>query len=126
MWSSSNAEEMKSVWADALGGFSADSIASALRSCLEEPHCPNLPNFIAMCRRHAISHAKPVNVDSPLPNDQAVKVIAEAQKRAGLKASDKYDYKGWAKSIIADWENGTYTYRHGYEMAKKALNMEGV
>ena len=121
MWSQSPSDEMKSVWADALGGFSGESIASALKACYEEPHCPNLPTFIAICRRRSPSFVVPADVDAPIPKDQAVKIIAEAQKRAGIRVAEKYDFKQWAKDIIRDYEAGTYKYEHGYITAKNAL-----
>lgn len=114
---------MKSVWADALGGFDSEAISAALKACYEEPHCPNLPNFISMCRRYALRTSKQSDIDEPIPKDQAAKIIAEAHKRSGIKPSTKYDYKAWAKNIIRDYEDGTYKNEHGYLYAKRALTL---
>lgn len=124
MWSSVNHDDMKKTWIDALGGFSGNVLKLALNSCLEEPHCPNLPAFVSICRKHAIHESKPVNIDDPIPKDQAAKIIAEASKRAGIQPKNKFDYRGWAKNIVRDYENGTYSFEHGYVIAKKALNVE--
>lgn len=52
-WQGTNLADVKAVWAEKLGGFTASNIASALQSCDERPYPPNLPEFIELCRNHA-------------------------------------------------------------------------
>lgn len=52
-WEGTNLSDVKAVWAEKLGGFTAQNIAAALQSCDERPYPPNLPEFIELCRNHA-------------------------------------------------------------------------
>lgn len=52
-WEGTNIADVKLVWAEKLGGFTAQNIAAALKSCDERPYPPNLPEFIELCRNHA-------------------------------------------------------------------------
>ena len=64
-WEGANLSEVKAVWAEKLGGFTAKQIGEAIRSCDDRPYPPNLPEFIDMCRRAAKTEIKPVALDAP-------------------------------------------------------------
>lgn len=51
-WEGLDPEDMLDEWADTLGGFRAEDIASALKSCRAQPKPPNLPEFAALCRQN--------------------------------------------------------------------------
>lgn len=53
MWANADIAEVKTTWAEKLGGFSGESLAHALSACDERPYPPTLPEFIALCRDHA-------------------------------------------------------------------------
>jgi hypothetical protein len=52
-WEGTNLADVKAVWAEKLGGFTAQHIGAALKSCDDRPYPPNLPEFIELCRQHA-------------------------------------------------------------------------
>ena len=81
MWAHTDKEEMKQVWAEALGGFTADQIADALKICLDEPHAPNLPMFLAYCRRKAVMQTRQIEYKSEISNKVAIERLAEIKKR---------------------------------------------
>lgn len=54
MWAGANLEEVRQVWGEALGQFSADTFGQALRS-LEQTSTewpPTLPTFVTLCRQY--------------------------------------------------------------------------
>lgn len=53
MWASCDLAEVKALWADRLGGFTADHIGAALRACEDRRYPPNLPEFVGLCRDQA-------------------------------------------------------------------------
>lgn len=53
MWAQADLSEVKALWAEKLGGFTADHLAAALKACDEKRYPPNLPEFIALCRDQA-------------------------------------------------------------------------
>jgi hypothetical protein len=52
-WDGTNLSDVKIVWAEKLGGFTAPHIGAALNACDERLYPPNLPEFIDLCRRNA-------------------------------------------------------------------------
>lgn len=64
-WEGTNLAEVKVVWAEKLGGFTASQIGSALKGCDDRQYPPNLPEFIEMCRQAAKFEAKPLALEAP-------------------------------------------------------------
>lgn len=52
-WEGTNLAKVKEVWTEELGGFTADQMAGALKAIETNTYPPNLPEFIAACRRAA-------------------------------------------------------------------------
>jgi len=98
------------------------TIGAALKACYDEPHAPKLPDFLALCRRFAKRSFQHQDV-SAIPTAQAAAIIAEAQKRAGIKKEEKYDYKLWAKKLIARHEAGGNLSPGQIQMAQAALGV---
>lgn len=78
MWAQADKNEMKMVWADALGGFSADEISSALTKCYEAEWPPNLAQFVGYCRTSMRSSTP--NFYNALSFKEQVPSKEEAQK----------------------------------------------
>ncbi len=52
MWADAPVEEVKSVWADALGQFTGEDLKHALTASFEHytEYPPTLPQFVGLCR----------------------------------------------------------------------------
>ena len=98
-WDGTNVAEVKTVWAEKLGGFSAPQIGEALKSCDEKPYPPNLPEFIDLCRKAAKreSSAAP-KLDAPQLSVEERLERARQLEAAASKVKG-YDYHGWAKEL---------------------------
>ena len=126
LWTHSSAAEMKIVWADALGGFSGETLSLALKACYKEPYCPNLPQFVLLCRQN-MQGQTPIKADeTPLSKDQAAKILKEAQARMPERLSDKVASTNWAKNIIDLWDKKQYDCDYGYRLAREALGMKAA
>lgn len=101
---------MKREWADTLGGFHAEDIASALKSCRAHPKPPNLPEFASLCRQNM--NTRSTVVDKPLTPEerQAAAKVAETVAK-GLREKDQAKgymvngvnvtkYRQWAVNLM--------------------------
>ena len=93
MWAHTDKDEMKQVWAEALGGFTSEQIADALKICLDEPHAPNLPMFLAYCRRKSVNQMRMIENRNSVSKSAALDRLAEIKRR--------YDF-GKGKSAAAN------------------------
>lgn len=50
MWSTINAADMKTAWAEELAGFTKDELVRGLETCKTKPFPPTLPEFMEFCR----------------------------------------------------------------------------
>lgn len=98
-WEGTNLAEVKAVWAEKLGGFNAQQIGDALKTCDERPYPPNLPEFIELCRASARRNGQQAKViDGPTLSPEELKSRAEHLASASTKPA-KYDYRGWCKEL---------------------------
>lgn len=109
-WADVDNEQLKAEWADALGGFHAEDIASALQSCRSQPKAPNLPEFASLCRQNM--NTRHTVVDKPLTAEerQAAAKVAEAvakgmrekAEESGIKVNGVSitKYRKWAVNLM--------------------------
>lgn len=119
-WAHADIADVKETWADALGGFDAETIGRAIKACYDEQHPPKLPDFVALCRKYA--KRSYVHDDSQsVSNEQAKAILSEANKRSGYQKG-AYDYRGWAKKLRERYLKGERLLPIQISMASEALN----
>lgn len=97
-WDGTNIAEVKVVWAEKLGGFTAANIGEALKSCDEKPYPPNLPEFLELCR-NAAKRVSPVRaIEAPQLSIEERVERAERLAASAVKPTT-YDYHGWCKEL---------------------------
>lgn len=114
-------EEVQDDWAHELRGFAQnpDAIKHGLEHSIGGKP-PTVQDFKAACARHV---AVPI-VMIEAPADPA-RVAAELKKLEQVRRpSYEYDFKGWAKTILRDNENGVRTTPTVMSMARRALGLE--
>lgn len=120
-WEGTNLPDVKSVWAEKLGGFNAAQIGAALNSCDERPYPPNLPEFIDLCRqvarRQGGSSAQP-----QAPQLSGQERIERSEQLAKAAAKDEgYDWRGWANHLKSEYLAGVCLHPMQIEMASSAM-----
>lgn len=80
MWHGIDAEEMKSVWGDALRGFTVTQVKDAVNRCLCEPEPPNLPQFVMWCRTYAQNDVRKIE-PPPMDRERAKAMLSEVKRR---------------------------------------------
>ena len=123
-WEGTNIADVKAVWAEKLGGFTAPQIGAALKGCDDRQYPPNLPEFIDLCRMAAKREAQPPALDAPQLSveerlDRARRLESAAAKPTG------YDYRGWCKDLRARYLSGEDLKPIQIAMASEAMNEEG-
>jgi hypothetical protein len=122
-WDGSNIGEVKSAWAERLGGFSAPQIGAALRACDDRQYPPNLPEFIDLCRSAVRREEKPKEIEAP--RISAEEAAARLEKIEAITAKKSgYDYRAWAKDLIRCHESGEKLLPIQIEMAHEAMGAE--
>lgn len=102
---------MKREWADTLGGFHAEDIASALKTCRSHPKPPNLPEFASLCRQNM--NTRTTKVEPPLSQDEreaaakVARVVSDALKAKYAKAQGYLvngvritPFREWAVNLV--------------------------
>jgi hypothetical protein len=93
-------ERVKKTWATELSRFAGepDRIAFAIRSQLNSPFPPTLPEFMALCRQ-APSAAKPAALleHKPTPEQRERNADAAASMQRAVSKASGFDYLAWAK-----------------------------
>jgi len=125
MWSRSDMAEVKRVWADEMGKFSAMNLRKGFRALIDRTFPPTLPEFLADCKplpRTAAYHdllPPPADV-SPQARENATKMIAELSA-VGILAP-KEDHRRWIQKILyrQKWGDKTLPYI-AVKMAHEAL-----
>lgn len=94
-------EALKAEWADALGGFHAEDIASALQACRAQPKAPNLPEFASMCRQNMNTRTtKQIPPLTPAERVAAAKVAQTVAKAMSEKKDNPNGKKQWAYRLM--------------------------
>lgn len=127
-WEGTNLAEVKAIWAEKLGGFSAFQIGEALKICEDvkgpdgRSFPPNLPEFLDMCRRAARRDATATYLlPEPEITDEAI--AARQRQMEGLTTKpDAYDYRLWAKRLREDYLAGVCLLPIQISMASEVMN----
>lgn len=119
-WSGTNLDDVKSTWAEKLGGFTAQQIGDALKSCDERPHPPNLPEFISACRQSASRAGTYREIPLPDVSKESVEKHLQSVSSAIVRPA-AYDYKGWAKRLRARYLAGERLEKIQIDHAAEAL-----
>ena len=119
MWAGMNINDVKTIWMHELSGFGdkLEMIAWALEHLPERP--PNLIQFKNLCMS-APRNEEYQRVDfkgTPIP-------LELKEKLESLKKPDNFDYKGWAKRIIAKHQAGEQVRPISLRFAKEALGIK--
>ena len=84
-WEGTNIADVKTVWAEKLGGFTAVHIGAALKSCDDRQYPPNLPEFIDLCRVAAKREAQPLFLPPPELTEEELaerrRILAELHEK---------------------------------------------
>lgn len=100
-WADVDSDALKAEWADALGGFHAEDIASALQACRAQPKAPNLPEFATLCRQN-MSTRTTVKLPPLTPAERvaAAKIAQKVAQSLGAKDEKPKDFKRWAYRLM--------------------------
>jgi hypothetical protein len=120
-WDGTNVAEVKSVWAEKLGGFNAQQIGEALKACDERPYPPNLPEFIELCRQAAKRGSVPLTIEAPQLSAEELVERARKLEATATKPS-AYDYRGWCKELKRRYLAGDDLSPMQISMASEAMN----
>lgn len=120
-WEGTNIAEVKTVWAEKLGGFTATQIGAALKGCDDRQYPPNLPEFIEMCRVAAKREAHPPALPAP---ELSVEERLERARQLEASASKPkaYDYRGWCKELKRRYLAGDDLLPIQISMASEVMN----
>lgn len=120
-WDGTNVAEVKTVWAEKLGGFTAAQIGEALKNCDEKPYPPNLPEFIELCRRAAKRTERPPAIEAPQLSTEERMERARQLDAASAKGNE-YDYRGWCKELKRRYLAGEFLLPVQISMASDVMN----
>ena len=106
MWADADRDEVKGVWADALGRFTGETIAAAVRGLIDSGSQwpPTLPEFSEACRVAAVNRRdQALALAAPGGTVTTREEAAEILARIGYQApaKPKVDPKAWAHRILA-------------------------
>lgn len=122
-WEGTNLVDVKAVWADKLGGFTAAQIGAALTACDERPYPPNAAEFLILCRDIAKRERDARLAMLPAPEITPEAIAARARQLESIAAKpNAYDYKLWAKTLRSEYLAGVHLLPVQVAMASEALN----
>jgi hypothetical protein len=124
MWRGTDVHQLKTVWADKLGGFCdrPEIIRLSLESLDEKPWPPTLPEFLEICRNHARRvGSETKRIEPPQLSIEERMERAEVLAAASAK-QNSYDYRGWAKYLRREYLEGVHLLPIQILMASEALN----
>jgi len=106
MWADADRDEVKGVWADALGRYTGETIAAAVRGLIDSGSQwpPTLPEFSEACRVAAVNRRdQALALAAPGGTVTTREEAAEILARIGYQApaKPKVDPKAWAHRILA-------------------------
>lgn len=127
MWADSDLDEVKTVWAEALGKYSGESIAGAVRSLIDSGSQwpPTLPEFSEACRVSAVNRrdtapALPAPAGKAISREEASEILEKIGYQAPAKP--KVDPKAWAHCVLARAAAGEETLAlESIRMAERAI-----
>ncbi len=124
MWANTNIDEVKALWAEKLGSFTASEFAEALNLMAEKQFPPNLPEFLSFCKTAQRNHQpgwKPEEVER-ISKAEAEVVMAKIEAKIG-KPKPQIDYRGWAKKILDRKASGERVPYVAVKMAESVYRM---
>lgn len=106
MWADADRDEVKGVWADALGRYTGETLAAAVRGLIDSGSQwpPTLPEFSEACRVAAVNRRdQALALAAPGGTVTTREEAAEILARIGYQApaKPKVDPKAWAHRILA-------------------------
>jgi len=120
-WEGTNLADVKSVWAEKLGGFTASQIGAALKGCDDRQYPPNLPEFIDLCRIAAKCADIPLAIEAPQLSVEERLERARSIESASVK-KEAYDHRGWCKELKRRYLSGEHLLPVQVLMASEAMN----
>lgn len=122
-WEGTNIAEVKALWAEKLGGFTAAQIGEALTACDERPYPPNAAEFLMLCRDIAKRErdARIARLPAPEITQEAI-AARHKQLESIARKPAAYDYKLWAKTLRGEYLAGAHLLPIQISMASDALN----
>ena len=120
-WEGTNLADVKLVWAEKLGGFTASHIGGALKACDDRQYPPNLPEFIDLCRIAAKRDSAPPKIDAPQLSVEERLERARTLEASATKIPD-YDYRGWCKELRRRYLAGENLLLVQITLASEAMN----
>lgn len=127
LWKGTDLANVKATWAEKLGGFAdkPECLKAALDACDERPWCPNLPEFITLCRESAITRGTVVKMlEVPVLSKEEA---AKRSKEIGLpKMRPSFDGLLWAKKLREKYLVGERLLPVQISMASEALGEKWV
>ena len=128
MWADADRDEVKGVWGDALGKYTGDTLASAVRGLIDSGSQwpPTLPEFSEACRVAAVNrrdHAEVPALAAPGASVTTREEAAEILTRIGAAApKPRVDPKAWAHRVLARAAAGDQSLAlESIRMAERAL-----
>ncbi len=119
-WEGTNLSDVKAVWVEKIGGFTAQHIGSALNTCDERPYPPNLPEFIELCRNAAKRSVSPTMIEAPQLSPEERMQRAELLLGA-VSRTPEYDFHGWCKELKRRYLGGEDLLLIQEKLASEAL-----
>lgn len=127
MWADSDRDEVKAVWAEALGRFAGQTIAAAVRGLIDSGSQwpPTLPEFSEACRVAAVNRRdQALALAAPggtvTTREEAAEILAKIGYQAPAKP--KVDPKAWAHRVLARAAAGDESLAlESIRMAERAL-----
>ena len=120
-WEGTNLADVKRVWAEKLGGFTAQQIGAALKSCDDRQYPPNCPEFIDLCRQAAKRGDIPLAIEAPQLSPEERLERAMSIGTAAVK-TDSYGYRGWCRELKRRYLAGERLLPIQISMASEAMN----
>lgn len=119
-WEDADAAELVRTWSDALAGFNGDAIKGALTACNSIPRCPNLPEFVALCRQ-----SMSVRVELP-EGEPADDIKPDPVRVKKLIATTLKDPSEWETTFMINGHQITAWKRWAYRLIEREIDGEQV
>ncbi len=124
LWAGIDPAVMRAAWAQKLGGFinRPDCLKAAIVACDDIPSCPNLPQFLHLCR-DAARRTGSQNLALPEPH-MSMEEASERVREVAAIAAVKQDFSAsteWAKKLRIRYMAGERLLPIQISMASAAL-----
>lgn len=121
LWAGVDMEEVKAAWSSDLSFASGEQMRKALDHCkTNSKFPPTCPEFAGLCKAFSTTYTHQALPDFS-KKEIHPRVLSEIA--TFLTAAEKRDPKDWARRILAEEAQGTYTYFYGIECARRALGL---